>query len=576
MAREVAPSRTANAKKPTVVTHYIRWQILLVLIGVVLVAILLTYLAVNYTTVLRPGHGGTYVEGVAGFPRYLNPLLSDYNDVDRDICALMFNGLTRLNEYGEIEPDLAQSWEVSPDGLSYTFRLRPNIRWHDGAPLTADDVVFTIGLLQDPGFPGPPALGADLWRIVRVEKVDRYTVRLTLPGPYVYAPFLDYTTFGILPAHVLDGMRAADLPSADFNLKPIGSGPFRLAEVEVKDETIVSLVLEQDPGHAGERPYLDRIQFRFYPSHQAILDAYEAGEVEGIGRIMVADLPRARTFPALSLYSAPLAEHGVVILNLNRADLPFFQEREVRQALLLALDRQRIVDQVLGGQALVAHSPLIPGTWAYKEDVAHYEYDPEKAGELLDGAGWVMGRGDGVRHKGDRPLAFRLLAASEPERTGLAYMLAEQWAAVGISATVVTASPAEVYETLVNRNFDAILVHLLLPGDPDPYPLWHETQTESGQNYAGLKHRRISEIIEQARTTLNREKRLELYDEFQTVFAEEVPALILYVPIYTYGVDERIHNVQIGPLMYPSDRFRTVSDWWIVPHRVFVSESEAQ
>lgn len=555
-------------------THHIRWQILLILLGVVLVGILLTYLATNYTTVLRPGRGGTYVEGIAGFPHYLNPLLTGYSEVDRDVCALVFSGLTRLNARGEVEADLARRWETTLDGLSYTFYLRSDAYWHDGTPVTADDVVFTIGLLQDPGFPSQPGLGANLWQAVMVEKLDRRTVRFTLSEEY--APFLDYTTFGILPAHLLMGVRAAGLPSAAFNLNPVGSGPFQVEEIEVEDGTITAMVLKPFPGYYGAQPYLDRVQFRFYPSSQAVLNAYEVGEVQGIGRIPAADLPRASTFPSLNLFSAQVAEYGVVFLNLGRSDLPFFQELEVRQALLYALDRQQIIDEALKGQALVAHSPLIPGTWAYNDDVPRYEHDSSMATALLSEAGWVLAsRGDDVWRKEGRPLAFTLLTSSEPERMEVAQMLAEQWAAAGIKVTVETASRSEVREALESHDFEAILVHLALPGDPDPYPFWHETQVEGGQNYAGFAHRRASEVIEQARVIVNRERRRQLYYEFQEIFAQEVPALLLYTPIYTYGVDERVHNVQIGPVVHPSDRFRTIAEWWIVPRRVFVSEAEA-
>jgi len=552
------------------VTRHIRWQILLILLGVVLVGILLTYLAINYTTVLRPGHGGTYVEGVAGFPHYLNPLLSGYNEVDRDICALMFSGLTRFNERGEVEPDLARGWEVTPDGLTWTFYLRSDAYWHDDTPVTADDVVFTIGMLQAPNFPGPPDLGSTLWQIVTVEKVDRRTVRFTLPEPY--APFLDYTTVGIMPAHLLRGIHAADLPAARFNLNPVGSGPFQLEELEIEAETITSMVLEQIPHHYRARPYLDRIQFRFYPSYQTAFNAYEAGEVEGLAGIAADDLPRTRDF----LFSAHIAEYGLVFLNLRRSDLSFFQEQEVRQALLYALDRQQIVDSVLKGQAIVAHSPLIPGTWAYKADIPRYEHAPDKANELLNDAGWTQrAAADGMRLKSGQWLTFTLLTSSEPERLGVAQMLAEHWATIGVTVTVETASPLEVREALEKRDFEAILVHLALRGDPDPYPFWHETQVENGQNYAGFVHRHTSEIIEQARVIANRKRRLELYYEFQEIFAQQVPALLLYVPVYTYAIDKRIHDPQIGPLMHPADRFRTISEWWIVPHRVFVSESEA-
>jgi peptide/nickel transport system substrate-binding protein len=556
------------------VTRYIRWQILLILLGGVLVGILLTYLAVNYTTVLRPGHGGTYVEGIAGYPQYLNPLLSGNGGVDRDICALMFSGLTRLNERGEVEADLARGWEVTLDGLTYTFYLRSNAYWHDGNPVTADDVVFTIGLLQDDDFPGPPELGASVWQGVTVEKVDRRTVRFVLSEPY--APFLDQTTVGILPSHLLRGIPVARLAAAQFNLNPVGSGPFQLAEIEVESGLITSMVLEQSSRYYGARPYLDRVQFRFYPSDQTALNGYEAGEVEGIARVTIPDLPRARALPSLNLFSAQMAEYAIVFLNLGRPDLTFFQEPEVRQALLYALDRQQIIDDVLEGQAVVAHSPLIPGTWAYKDDIPHYEYAPDRANGLLNNAEWIQRAADGgLRRKDGQLLSFTLLTSSEPERMRTAQMLAEQWAAIGITVTVETASPLEVREALERRDFEAILVHLSMPGDPDPYPFWHQAQIEGGQNYAGFDHRRISEVIEQARVITNRERRKELYNEFQETFAQQVPALLLYVPVYTYGIDERIHDAQIGPLTHPSDRFRTISDWWIVPRRVFVSESEA-
>lgn len=553
-------------------TRYIRWQILLIVLGVVLVGILLTYLAINYTTVLRPGRGGTYVEGVAGIPNYLNPLLlNGYDGVDRDICALLFSGLTRLNERGEVEADLAREWELSPDGLTYTFLLR-SAYWHDGVPVTPSDVVFTISLLQDPHFPGSPILGPSVWQAVTVEQVDSNKVRFTLPEPY--APFLDYTTVGILPAHLLQGVQAADLPNLEFNFNPVGSGPFQLVEIEVVDETITSMVLGRFSRHYRAQPYLDHIQFRFYPSYQTVFNAYEAGEVEGIARITSSNLPRARAFPNLDFFSTQIAEYGLVFFNLRRSDLAFAQEPEVRQALLYALDRQRIVDDALDGQAIVTNSPFVLGTWAYRNNISFYEHDLNAANALLDQVGWVRSAENGVRRKGNQRLAFTLLTSSEPERLAVAEMLVEQWATIGVTVTTQAVSPLEVREALEGRNFDAILVHIALPGDPDPYPFWHETQVENGQNYAGFVHRRASEVIEQARITVDRKRRQELYAEFQEIFAQQVPALPLYVPVYTYGVDTRIHNVRISPLMYPSDRFRTVSDWWIVPRRVFVSESE--
>jgi peptide/nickel transport system substrate-binding protein len=554
-------------------TRYIRWQILLVLLGVVLLALLLTYLAINYTTVLRPGHGGTYVEGIAGQPHLLNPLLSGLNPVDQDLCSLIFTGLTRLGEDGKVEPDLARDWEIGADGLTYTFRLRTNAYWHDGTPVTADDVILTIKLLQDPEFAGPPELGADVWRMVDIEKIDRRTVQFRLSEPY--APFLDCTTVGILPAHKIAGTRAADLATSSFNMAPVGSGPFQVEEIESEEGDISSIVLRHFPRYYRARPYLDRLQFRFYPDYGEALDAYEAGEVEGVARVRTGDLAQARELTGLNLFSAQIAEYGIVLLNLDDPERPFFQEQEIRQALMLGLDRERLINDVLQGQGLVTDSPILPGTWAYSVDTPVYRRDLEQAQMLLEEAGWIKPTKADRRFKGSDALAFTLLTSNDPRREAVAEMLAKQWAELGVDVTVESVSAADLRQAVELRDFQAALVHLKLPGDPDPYPFWHETQVESGQNYTGFVHRRVSEVIEQARVTPNENRRLVLYEEFQQLFAEQLPSLPLYVPIYTYGVDERINDVQIGPLMHPSDRFRTILNWWIVHRRVFVSESEA-
>jgi len=555
------------------VTRHIRWQILLILFGLVLLALLLTYLAINYTTVLRPGHGGTYVEGVTGQPGALNPLLSGYSQPDQDLCSLIFSGLTRLDESGRVEPDLASRWEIGADGLSYTFYLRSNAYWHDGSPVTADDVILTIKLLQDPRFPGPPELGAEVWRMVEMKKIDRRTVQFRLSEPY--APFLDYTTVGILPAHRIAGTQAADLLTASFNLAPVGSGPFQVEEIESEEGDVTSIVLKHFPRYYRARPYLDRIQFRFYPDYGEALDAYEEGEVEGVACVRTGDLVQARQLDDLNLFSAQIAEYSMVFLNLDDSQRPFFQEQKVRQALMLGLDRERLINEVLEGQGLVTNSPILPGTWAYSPDTPNYRHDLEWAKVLLDEAGWIKATEVDTRHRGGTPFAFTLLTSEDPRREAVAEMLAASWADLGVDVTVESVSAAALRKALEEREFEAALVHLKLPGDPDPYPFWHETQVEDGQNYTGFVHRRTSEVIEQARVTPNVNRRRVLYEEFQQIFAEQLPSLPLYVPIYTYGVDDSINAVQIGPLMHPSDRFRTILNWWIVHRRVFVSESEA-
>lgn len=564
---------------------HIRWQVLLITVGVALLVVVLVYQAIGLTTILVPAEGGIYIEGLAGSPQYLNPLLSAYNDVDRDLVSLIFNGLVRLDVGGKPAPDLASRWEISPDGRVYTVTLRTDVRWQDGVPFTADDVLFTVDLLQDPGYTGPADI-AQLWRQVKVEALRFDMVRFTIPEPF--APFLDYLTIGILPQHILKGVSASELPGHPFNTKPIGTGPFVVEEVVNAGGHISQITLSANPTYSGRRPYLSKIEFRFYPDHASVVAAYQAGEIQGIGQVLPSDLDRVRAEPHLNLFSALSSEMTLIFLRLDDPNVAFFQDRRVRQALLYGLDRQALIDRVLDGQGAVANSPILPGSWAYDPGVPAYPYDPEQAAALLNEVGWTLPRSSGemegqdvgpiqaqerMRRRNGSEMVFTLSVADDVLHRALAEEIVRQWRNLGIAASVQVVPPGEFHTVLAERRFQAILVDLEVPGDPDPYVFWHESQIEHGQNYAGLKSRTISEIVEQARRATDQAQRTALYQRFQALFAEQVPALLLYYPVYTYAVDEKVGGVQIRPLNAPSDRFRNIADWYVVRRRVVISQS---
>lgn len=542
-----------------------RWQAVIAALAVVLIVVLVGYATFHMTTVTVPDYGGTYMEGVAGNPHYINPLLSTYNDVDRDLVALIYNGLTAVDEHGQIMPDLADTWDISTDDLSYTFHLRKDVRWHDGAPFTADDVVFTIDVLRAPDFQGQPEL-AQLWRTVKVERSDSYTVRFTLAEPF--APFLSYTTIGLLPAHLLKDVPVKLLSEHSFNLQPVGTGPFKLGEVTAEH----ALLLANSDYYKG-RPYLDKVKLVFYPDYASVVSAYQRGEIQGIGRVPAEFVPQVLSNEHLKLYSASLSGYGLVFLNLER---PVFQEKEVRQALLWATDRQRIIDRVLGSQALVATGPILPFSWAYESNTTQYGYDPAKAKALLDQAGWKDTDGDGIREKGDLKLQFALLTNGEETRIEVINELTREWAEIGVHAIPQTAGVAGVVrDFLTPRNYDAIFYEWeRLPADPDPYTQWHGTQNQgSGQNYTSYNNEQANLILEEARHTMDSQRRSALYRDFQRVLAEDVPALPLYYPVYSCAIDERVQGVQVGPLQEGPDRFRTITQWYMATRRVIVSEA---
>lgn len=542
--------------------RHIRWQMLIAVIGIAFLSVMLGSLALTTTSIERPDFGGTYIEGLAGRPNAVNPIYSQYNDVDRDIAALVFNGLTRANESGVIQPDLATRWAISPDGLVYTFTLRSNVFWHDGVPFEADDVLFTLRAIQDPASKAPPDLAA-FWRTVTITAPTSTTVRFQLTQPY--APFLDYTTIGILPFHLLKDIPPNELPQNPFNRKPVGTGPFIVSEM-----TLSQALLEVNPRYYGTRPFLSRILLKFYPDYESIFAAYTRGEVEGIARILPAYLPKARALNTLTMYNTRLAGYSLIYLNLNK---PIFQDKAVRQALLYAIDRQRLINDLLQGQGLLATSPIEPGTWAYDDALPQYPFDPEKAKALLDAAGW-KDSGEGVRRKGTDALTFTLITNDDPTRVAIANEIVKAWQAIGVQANVQSVPTALLVPNVLRpRQFEAVLYEWrALSNDPDQYENWHESQipgaTSAGQNYGGLKDRDMSEALEAARKTTDQAKRAELYKKFQERFVDLAPALLLYYPVYTYAVDARVRGIQLAPMLAPSDRFRSLAQWYLKTRRI--------
>lgn len=549
--------------------RFIRWQFLFFMLALALLGGILAYGAIQYTTVTIPAPGGKYVEGVAGNPRFLNPLFNQFNELDQDICSLIFNGLVALDEQGKPIPALAEKWEISPDGLTYTFYLRRDVRWHDGIPFTAEDVIFTARALASPDFPGLPSL-QEVWKNVEVSSDDPYTVRFTLKEPF--APFITYASIGIIPAHLWSHIPTSLMAQSRFNLEPIGTGPYRLKEMDA-----THLVLEANSNFYGPRPFISELEFRFYPDYESAYEALKHGEVMAVGRVPYQLAHEASSVEGLALYSGLMAGYTAVILNLENPNTPFFKEKGVRQALNYAIDREAIIGEILQGYGVEAHSPIWPSSWAYNPKIKRYPYDPEKASVLLEEAGWKDNDGDGVRDINGKKLSFILLAGDSPENARLAYLLAEGWKKVGIEVVPqVLDYPTLVRDFLYPRNFEAAIVRWELGPDPDPYPLWHSSQRKNGQNFSGYSSPKVDALLEEARLTPDFSLRQELYFQFQELFAEDVPALVLYYPLYLFGADKKLKGVQLGPMFYSGDRFRTQARWYINTKRVLVSQAREE
>ncbi|MCX6070724.1 MAG: peptide ABC transporter substrate-binding protein [Chloroflexi bacterium] len=559
----------------------LRWQLIIALGGLILIAaLLLTQVPGPDQASPEPVRGGTYAEAVIGSPMRLNPVLDGFNQVDRDINRLLYTGLVRFNEQGVPEPDLAENWAISADGLTYTVTLRADAVWHDGVAVTSDDVIYTFSKLQDADYPGRADLRA-MWEQISLTRLDDRTVQFKLPE--AFSPFLDYLSVGLLPDHLLRGVSAGDLVNHPVNLQPIGTGPFRFVSFEVEDGVMKRVSLAAFDDYYGQPPYLERVDLLFFDTQDEALQAYEAGGVQGIAGPSGETLQLLLADPEMNTYSARLPSAGVVFLNTKHPEKTFLGDKSVRQALLLAVNRQSIIDRFLGGQAVVATGPVLPGTWAYAEALAPLPFDPERAASLLDAAGWavpvgaVEGSPEYIRASEELPLAFTLVHADDAVHAAIAQALQEYWGRIGVVVTL-KAVPASTLlsDYLEPRDFEAVLTDLDLSRypDPDPYPFWHDSQAEAGQNYSGFSDRNTSIWLEQARTTPDLTTRSELYRSFQYRFQDQTPSLFLYHPVFTTAVSAQMQGVALGPMVDPSDRFGGIERWYILARRARAEEPE--
>jgi peptide/nickel transport system substrate-binding protein len=540
----------------------IRWQTLLALTGLALVVMLLSYQVQSAAlcTVSVPAEGGAFVEGVVGRPLYLNPLLSDPYPVDQQLIDLIFDGLVTYDETEAIIPALAESWTLSEDGQTYTFTLRNGLTWHDGQPVTAEDVAFTYGLIQDERFPGPDHLQR-LWQTVTITPLDERRIQFTLPQPY--SPFIEATNRPILPAHLLADEDVAGLASSEFNRTPVGTGPFMVQPGQDWQRTD-RLRLSPNPAAWREGTRVADLEFRFFPNAESLLAAFQAGEVHAASGLPPTLTPAAAAAPGARLFTSTAPRYSALLFNLSDSGPAALRAKEVRQALAYGLDRSGLIDNALNGQGILFEGPYLPGTWPQRADLlTAYTHQPETAAALLDTAGWVGGAGASRTREG-QPLALRLTALDRPEQRAVAEEIARQWAALGVDTQLSLLPDVDVLrQTLAGRQYDVALVEIAPPDDPDLYDFWSQEAMVRGQNFAGWNNRRASEALEAGRQLATPAERAPYYEAFLRQFDADLPALTLYQHVDAYVISEAVQQADIGRVWRPRDRYSSLAAWYL-------------
>ncbi len=515
-----------------------------------------------------PAAGGTYMEGLVGVPNYINPILASYNDVDRDLASLIFNGLLRVSSEGVLENDLAESFQISPDRKIYTFKIRDVVFWHDGKPLTVDDVIFTVTCIQDPEWQSQlrSVLGN-----VQVEKLDEQTLRFVLKEPL--SNFLSSLTFGILPQHKWQAIPASNATLAELNKKPVGTGPFQFTSLtKDKNGNIRTYTLKRNDNYFEKPPYLKELIFKFYGDFETATAALANKNIQGLSLLPKEYQSKIEKNKDLRLYSLSLPQYTAVFFNTKKNEA--LKDPKIRQALAYAVNRQLILQEAVDQKGVIINGPILPGFIGYHPDIKKYPYEPNTAAKLLDEVGWKIATttdeaGTKIRKKGDQSLQITLTTVEKIEYAKAVEIIKANWGAIGISTNIEIITKDRIRPDIIEpRNYQALLYGEIIKADP--YPFWHSSQTESpGTNLAIWANREVDKDLEEARTMEDAEAINKKYLHFQDIIAQYVPAIFLYNPIHIYPVDSNIKGITTTTITVPADRFNKITDWYIKTKRKF-------
>ncbi|HVP20454.1 MAG TPA: peptide ABC transporter substrate-binding protein [Anaerolineaceae bacterium] len=556
----------------------LRWQLIIIFLTGLVVGVLLLAEQQPTTQVIStpaPEQGGVYTEALIGSMQRLNPMLDFANPVDRDVDRLLFSRLITFDSRGIPQPELAETWNVSKDMTVYNVAIKSGVKWHDGRPLTADDIIFTIDLLRAGGTFIPADVQA-FWKEVDVQAFNDTNLQFKLPE--AFSPFLDYLNFGVLPKHIYGDKKLDEIANMPDNLHPVGSGPYQFDRLVVENDKITGVALSVFGDYYGKKPFIEQVIFRYYPDGPSAYKSYQDGIVQGIGQVTDDILPAVLADPALSVYSARRPEMAIVLLNEKDPQATFLKDPIVRRALMEAINRQALINKNLNGQAIIADGPIFPGTWAFYEGNETLDYAPDQALSNLKNAGYTASTDKGSPlKKGDQALTFELIHPDDATSQAIAKSIQKDWAAIGVKVQLTALSYQKlVADRLDKRSYQAALVNMNFSSspDPDPYPFWDQAQATGGQNYTQWDNRMASEFLEQARTTTDIAERIKLYRNFQLLFTQDMPAIPLYYPIYSYAIDHQIQGARIGPLYDTSDRFTNIVDWFLVSKKVRQTATE--
>lgn len=533
---------------------------------VFVVSLMWFFVSVNAATLVEiPGTGGILREGIVGTPRFINPILA-VTTADQDLTALVYAGLMTLGADGDVIPDIAESVTVSEDGRMYRVRLKQHVVFHDGAPLSADDVIFTISRVQDPAINSPLRAG---WEGILMERLGDYEMQFILPEPY--APFVENLTLGILPKHIWEHATPEEFAFSQHNSEPIGAGPYTIHEITRNDSGMpesYELVAHRDDFKSA--PKIETVLLHFYPTEERLVEAFKGGTITSAGGLSQASIDAlgASSVP-FHLSTTPLPRTFALFFNQN--ETPLLRDNAVRAALDIAVDRDRIVKEVLGGYGTPIISPIPPGFKIGTEEAAAARDVAalDEAREVLRAGGWRISDETGNWEKSvdgkTRVLTLSISTANTPVFEQTAQLLKARWEELGVPVTIKQFEQSDLIQTVTRpRRYEALLFGTVVGRELDFFSFWHSSQrNDPGLNVALYANITTDALLENTRTSVSFEEREGLYQRFSREITKDVPAIFLYVPFYTYVTAPEVQHVSLSGVARGSERFSTIRDWYI-------------
>jgi len=509
-----------------------------------------------------PLAGGSFKEGLVGSPRLINPLLAT-SDTDRSLTTLLYSGLIRY-ENDKLIPDLASKYEISDDLLEYKFYIKDDATFHDGSKVTSDDVIFTILSAQNPDLKSPLRSN---WEGISIEKINDQEILFKLEKPY--APFLQNMTLGILPKHIWSQIDVKEFTLSNFNISPIGTGPYKVKEIRRDSIGIpTSYELTSFKDFTLGEPNIPKITFVFKRNQEEILEEYKNQKIDSVHSIDPKVAKGLQITGGQVLTSSLPRDFG---LFFNQNQNPVLKNKSVREALELATPKNRIIDEVFFGFAKSVDGPVPSELLG---DHSKTNYNLEQAMEKLALAGWTKNEdGKLVLVDGDEKqiLSLSISTSNVSELKSIAEIVAEAWRELGAEVRVEIFEVADLNSNVIRpRKFETLLFEITSGRDYDYYPFWHSSQrNDPGLNITNYANIKVDDILEKIRDTEDLEIIKSELTEFNEEFKNDIPAIFIYSPDFIYLVPEKIKGVDIKNIISSEERFSNVYKWYIETDKVW-------